>query len=175
MPCALCLEPFFPATGNQRPVSSIQYRVSSIQYRASSIEHPASSIQHRVSSIEHRLSSHQKPETSMPHPWTSPAINAYIITSPGISIFPMDAGLWDLKVGRCRCLKSGAPCMEKTAFFLRWKKWRILSQISKIENKHIKQPGYLERTSVLDFVGAASSRDRFNSRLEAAPTGVFFS
>jgi hypothetical protein len=27
----------------------------------------------------------------------------------------------------------------------------------------------------LDFVGAASSRDRFNSRLEAAPTGVFFS
>jgi hypothetical protein len=36
-------------------------------------------------------------------------------------------------------------------------------------------PGYLERTSVLDFVGAASSRDRFNSRLEAAPTGVFFS
>jgi hypothetical protein len=26
----------------------------------------------------------------------------------------------------------------------------------------------------LDFVGAASSRDRFNSRLEAAPTGVFF-
>jgi hypothetical protein len=37
------------------------------------------------------------------------------------------------------------------------------------------EPGYLERTSVLDFVGAASSRDRFNSRLEAAPTGVFFS
>jgi len=36
-------------------------------------------------------------------------------------------------------------------------------------------PGYLEGTSVLDFVGAASSRDRFNSRLEAAPTGVFFS
>jgi hypothetical protein len=44
-------------------------------------------------------------------------------------------------------------------------------------------PGYLEKTSVLDFVGAASdsaelvagSRDRFNSRLEAAPTGVFFS
>jgi len=35
--------------------------------------------------------------------------------------------------------------------------------------------GYLERTSLLDFVGAASSRDRFNSRLEAAPTGVFFS
>jgi len=29
--------------------------------------------------------------------------------------------------------------------------------------------------SLLDFVGAASSRDRFNSRLEAAPTGVFFS
>ena len=39
----------------------------------------------------------------------------------------------------------------------------------------IKKPGYLERTRVLDFVGAASSRDRFNSRLEAAPTGVFFS
>jgi hypothetical protein len=36
-------------------------------------------------------------------------------------------------------------------------------------------PGYLERTGVLDFVGAASSRDRFNSRLKAAPTGVFFS
>jgi hypothetical protein len=35
-------------------------------------------------------------------------------------------------------------------------------------------PVYLERTSVLDFVGAASSRDRFNSRLEAAPTGVFY-
>jgi hypothetical protein len=33
----------------------------------------------------------------------------------------------------------------------------------------------MERTSVLDFVGAASSRDRFNSRLEAAPTGIFFS
>jgi len=41
--------------------------------------------------------------------------------------------------------------------------------------KGIYLPGYLERTSVLDFVGAASSRDRFNSRLEAAPTGVFFS
>jgi hypothetical protein len=27
--------------------------------------------------------------------------------------------------------------------------------------------------AVLNFVGAASSRDRFNSRLEAAPTGVF--
>jgi hypothetical protein len=51
---------------------------------------------------------------------------------------------------------------------------------------NIKFPGYLERTrgigfcgsgfqGVLDFVGAASSRDRFNSRLEAAPTGVFFS
>jgi UDP-N-acetylglucosamine diphosphorylase/glucosamine-1-phosphate N-acetyltransferase len=37
------------------------------------------------------------------------------------------------------------------------------------------EPGYLERTSVLDIVGAASSRDRLNSRLEAAPTGVFFS
>ncbi len=53
------------------------------------------------------------------------------------------------------------------------------------------KPGYLERTSVLDLVGAASdsaelvagSRDRFNSRLafdklrrgKAAPTGVFFS
>jgi hypothetical protein len=50
-------------------------------------------------------------------------------------------------------------------------------------NSNIIEPGYLERTSVLDFVGAASSRDRFNSRLpatssaesEAAPTGVFFS
>jgi hypothetical protein len=44
-------------------------------------------------------------------------------------------------------------------------------------------PGYPERTSVWDCVGAASSRDRFNSRLacdelsrvEAAPTSVFFS
>ena len=42
---------------------------------------------------------------------------------------------------------------------------------------------YLVRTSGLDIVGAASSRDRFNSRLacdelsrvEAAPTGIFFS
>jgi len=33
-----------------------------------------------------------------------------------------------------------------------------------------KLPGYLEKTSVLGFVGAASSRDRFNSRLEAVPT-----
>jgi hypothetical protein len=41
----------------------------------------------------------------------------------------------------------------------------------KIDNK---KPGYLERTSVMHFVGAASSRDRFNSRLEAAPTGIFF-
>jgi hypothetical protein len=46
---------------------------------------------------------------------------------------------------------------------------------------HFIKPGYLERTPKLDFVGAASSRDRFNSRLacdelsrvEAAPTGVF--
>ena len=36
-------------------------------------------------------------------------------------------------------------------------------------------PGYLGKTSILEIVGAASSRDRFNSRLEAAPTGVFFS
>jgi len=35
--------------------------------------------------------------------------------------------------------------------------------------------GYPERTSVWDCVGAASSRDRFNSLLEAAPTSVFFS
>ena len=35
-------------------------------------------------------------------------------------------------------------------------------------------PGYLERTRVLDFVGAAFSRDRFYSRLKAAPTSVFF-
>ena len=34
-------------------------------------------------------------------------------------------------------------------------------------------PGYLERTSVLDFMGAALSCDRFNSRLKAAATGVF--
>ena len=31
--------------------------------------------------------------------------------------------------------------------------------------RYFKQPGYLERTSILDFVGAAFSRDRFNSRL----------
>jgi hypothetical protein len=44
-------------------------------------------------------------------------------------------------------------------------------------------PGYLGKTSILKIVGAASSRDRFNSRLafdklrrgKAAPTGVFFS
>jgi hypothetical protein len=35
-------------------------------------------------------------------------------------------------------------------------------------------PGYLEKTCGLGFVRAASSRDRFNSRLEAAPTGRFF-
>jgi hypothetical protein len=35
--------------------------------------------------------------------------------------------------------------------------------------------GYPERTSVLDLWERLSSRDRFNSRLEAAPTGVFFS
>jgi len=100
-----------------------------------------SSIQYRASSIEHPVSSRQPPETrdQRQHPWTSPAINAYIIMLPGISIFPMDAGLWDSKVGRCRCLKSGAPCTEKAVFFLRWKKWRIPSQISKIENKHIKK------------------------------------
>jgi hypothetical protein len=38
---------------------------------------------------------------------------------------------------------------------------------------YIKEPGYLKKTGGLYFVGAASSRDRFNSRLEAAPTGVF--
>ena len=37
------------------------------------------------------------------------------------------------------------------------------------------KPDYLESTSILNFVGAASSRDHFNSRLEAAPTGVFLS
>jgi hypothetical protein len=31
-----------------------------------------------------------------------------------------------------------------------------------------KLPGYLEKASVLGFVGAASSRDRFNSRLPPA-------
>jgi len=35
------------------------------------------------------------------------------------------------------------------------------------------QPDYLERTRVFGLVGAACSRDRFNSRLQAAPTGVF--
>jgi len=51
----------------------------------------------------------------------------------------------------------------------------FFSQIFEIIDRLFNFPGYLERTSVLDFVGAASSRDRFNSRLEAAPTGVFFS
>jgi len=37
-----------------------------------------------------------------------------------------------------------------------------------------KFPGYLEKTTVVEYVGAASSRDRFKSWLEAAPTGVFF-
>ena len=41
--------------------------------------------------------------------------------------------------------------------------------------RRIKLPGYTERTSVWDCGGAASSRDRFNSRLDAAPTSVFFS
>jgi len=52
-----------------------------------------------------------------------------------------------------------------------------------VDKHRINVPGYLERTSVLEIVGAASSRDRLNSRLacdelsrvEAAPTGVFFS
>ena len=35
-------------------------------------------------------------------------------------------------------------------------------------NSNIIEPGYLKRTSVLDFVGAAFSRDRFNSRLPPA-------
>ena len=35
-------------------------------------------------------------------------------------------------------------------------------------------PDYLKRTSVLDFVGAASSRELKRSWLEAAPTRVFF-
>jgi hypothetical protein len=37
----------------------------------------------------------------------------------------------------------------------------------------ICEPGYLERTGVLYFVGAISSRDRFMLRLKAASTGVF--
>jgi hypothetical protein len=36
-------------------------------------------------------------------------------------------------------------------------------------------PVIWKEQGILDFVGAASSRNRFNSRLEAAPTGVFFS
>jgi hypothetical protein len=40
--------------------------------------------------------------------------------------------------------------------------------------KIIKKLVFWTELAVLDFVGAASSRDRFNSRLEAAPTGVFF-
>jgi len=38
----------------------------------------------------------------------------------------------------------------------------------------IKEPGNLKEQAVLDLVGAAFSRDRFDSRLKAAPTGVFF-
>jgi len=52
--------------------------------------------------------------------------------------------------------------------------WVFVQPLFKDQIDQIKQPGYLERTSVLDFVGAAFSRDRFNSRLKAAPTGVFF-
>jgi len=33
------------------------------------------------------------------------------------------------------------------------------------------QPDYLEKNKRMGFVGTASSRDRFNSRLKAAPTG----
>lgn len=51
----------------------------------------------------------------------------------------------------------------------------LCEYLDRNDGSSIFLPGYLERTSVLDFVGAASSRDRFNSRLEAAPTGVFFS
>jgi hypothetical protein len=40
--------------------------------------------------------------------------------------------------------------------------------------KIIKKLVFWTELAVLDLVGAASSRDRFNSRLEAAPTGVFF-
>jgi hypothetical protein len=53
--------------------------------------------------------------------------------------------------------------------------WVFVQPLFKDQIIQIKQPGYLERTSVLDFVGAAFSRDHFNSRLEAAPTGVFYS
>jgi len=35
-------------------------------------------------------------------------------------------------------------------------------------------PVIWKEQAAMDFVGAAFSRDRFNSRLKAAPTGVFF-
>jgi len=49
----------------------------------------------------------------------------------------------------------------------------LVDKVNWVEAEKIK-PGYLQRTSILNFVGAASSRDRFNSRLEAAPTGVIY-
>ena len=59
-------------------------------------------------------------------------------------------------------------------FTQRHKQWSLLPYFKYLApNLDKLEPGYLERTSVLYFVGAASSRDRFNSRLEAAPTGVF--
>jgi len=63
---------------------------------------------------------------------------------------------------------------------------KLKSQIrlrrTKSQNQNPK-PGYPESIGVVNFVGAASSRDRFKSRLacdelsraEAAPTGVFLS
>jgi len=50
-----------------------------------------------------------------------------------------------------------------------------MSNVEGLYSINFYQSGYLERTSIIGFVGAASSRDRFNSRLKAAPTGVFFS
>ncbi len=51
----------------------------------------------------------------------------------------------------------------------------LCEYLDRNDGSSIFLPGYLERTSVWDFVGAASSRDLFNARLEAAPSGVFFS
>ncbi len=38
----------------------------------------------------------------------------------------------------------------------------------------INLSGYLESTTILDFVGAAFSRDRFNSRLESRSHSFLF-
>jgi hypothetical protein len=57
----------------------------------------------------------------------------------------------------------------------------LMATVRSAMRQRIASPGSISQVIadvnnqlVGDFVGAASSRDRFNSRLEAAPTGVFF-